>query len=89
MTVDASLLVPVLGVAALVVKAALGELRRPGSAREQWAFAADRTALAAGAAAAAAVVLLGWNRLGVTAVAWALLVGALSAQLFHRAAPRP
>ncbi|WP_461080935.1 hypothetical protein [Streptomyces deserti] len=89
MAADASLLAPVIVSAVLVIKAALGELRHPGSARQELAFAADRKAVAAEATAAAAIVLLGWGHAGVSALAWALLVGVLTAQLFHRAATRP
>ncbi|WP_340377607.1 hypothetical protein U5640_22720 [Streptomyces sp. SS7] len=74
--------------AALVIKTAVGEIRRPGTARRQWAFAKDRRAWAGGVATAAATVLLGWAETGVGAVAWALLVGALTAQLVHHAAHR-
>ncbi|MFC9083314.1 hypothetical protein ACFTY7_41310 [Streptomyces sp. NPDC057062] len=35
-------------IAALVIKTAIGELRRPGSARRHWQFASDSRALAAG-----------------------------------------
>lgn len=89
MAADASLVAPVIVIAALIIKTALGELRHPGSAREEWAFATDRMALAAGATAATAVVLLGWRHAGLAAVAWALIVGTLTAQLVHRAATRP
>jgi hypothetical protein len=65
-------------IAALVIRTAIGELRRPGSARRQWAFAADHRALAAGTAAALATVLLGWSPAGGAAIAWALPTGALT-----------
>ncbi|WMD02907.1 hypothetical protein [Streptomyces sp. FXY-T5] len=89
MAAEASLLAPAIVIAVLVIRTALGELRHPGSAREEWAFATDRKAAAAGATAAAAINVLGWGQIGVAAVAWALIVGVLTAQLFHRAAPRP
>lgn len=89
MSAEASLLAPAIVIAVLVIRTALGELRHPGSAREEWAFATNRKAVTAGATAAAAIILLGWGQIGVAAVAWALLVGVLTAQLFHRAAPRP
>lgn len=89
MAAEASLLAPAVVIAVLVIRTALGELRHPGSAREEWAVATDRKAAAAGATAAAAIILLGWGQIGVAAVAWALIVGVLTAQLFHRATPRP
>ncbi|WP_351230030.1 hypothetical protein [Streptomyces sp. NPDC002133] len=76
-------------IAALVIKTALSEIRRPGSARRQWAFAGNRRALAAGAIAAAATLLLGWPQTGPAAIAWALLIGAITAHLVHQAANRP
>ncbi|GAQ64985.1 hypothetical protein [Streptomyces scabiei] len=89
MATDASLLAPAIIIAALVVRTALGELRHRGTAREQWAFATDRRAVAAGATTAAATVLLGWYQAGHAAVAWALLVGALTAHLVHRDEGQP
>ncbi|MEU9284829.1 hypothetical protein AB0D57_08875 [Streptomyces sp. NPDC048275] len=84
-----SLLALAIIMAALVIKTALGELRQPGSARQQWAFSTDRYALAAGAIAAAATVLLGWQEIGAAAAAWALLIGALTAHLIHEGPRRP
>lgn len=84
MAADTSLLAPAIMAAVLVIRTALREFRRPGSAREEWAFATNRRAMTAGAAAAAAVVLLGWHQSGPAAAAWALLVGALTGHLFHR-----
>ncbi|MFE7765959.1 hypothetical protein [Streptomyces sp. NPDC057438] len=89
MATDASLLAPAIVIAALLVRTALGELRHRGTAREQWAFAADRRAAAAGATTAAATILLGWHQAGPAAVAWALLIGALTAHLVHRDEHRP
>ncbi|MFK4101495.1 hypothetical protein ACI2L1_15700 [Streptomyces sp. NPDC019531] len=74
-----SLRAPAIVAAALVIRTAVGELRHPGSAREQWAFATDRRAVAA-----AAVVVLGWQQAGPATAAWALLIGALTAHLVHR-----
>ncbi|MCX5123536.1 MULTISPECIES: hypothetical protein [unclassified Streptomyces] len=76
---DASLLAPVIVIAALVIRTAITELRHPGSARRQWAFATNSRAMAAGATVAAATVLIGGTRYGWTAAAWALLTGALAA----------
>ncbi|WP_328346279.1 hypothetical protein OG873_04550 [Streptomyces violaceus] len=90
MTADTPLLAPAIILAALAIKTALTELWHPGTAREAWAFVTDGKALTAGAAAAAATVLLGWNHIGITGVlAWACLVGALTGQLFHRSTRRP
>ncbi|MFI7358958.1 hypothetical protein ACIBTP_34130 [Streptomyces avidinii] len=89
MSSAAAVLPVVVITAALVIRTAIGELRRPGSARLQWAFAADGRALAGGAAAAAATVLLGWQQAGPAALAWALLVGALTAHLVHHGTHRP
>ncbi|WP_314250699.1 hypothetical protein [Streptomyces sp. DSM 40907] len=85
----AAFVLPVVITAALVIRSAIGELRKPGSARRQWAFAADRRAVAGGATAAAATVLIGWNQDGPAALAWALIVGALTAQLVHQGTHRP
>ncbi|WP_200307111.1 hypothetical protein [Streptomyces adelaidensis] len=59
MTADASLPAPVIVAAALLIRTALGELRQPGGARERWAWTTDRPAMAGGAVAAMAVLLLG------------------------------
>ncbi|MGW7033001.1 hypothetical protein ACWGFX_38310 [Streptomyces xanthophaeus] len=76
---DASLLAPVIVIAALVIRTAVTELRHPGSTRRQWAFATSPRAMAAGATVAAATVLIGGTRYGWAAAAWALLAGALAA----------
>ncbi|MEI5528300.1 hypothetical protein WB401_45770 [Streptomyces brasiliscabiei] len=89
MATDASLPAPAIIIAALVVRTALGELRRRGPAREQWAFATDRRAAAAGVTTAGATVLLGRHQAGSAAVAWAVLIGALTAHLVHRDQDRP
>jgi hypothetical protein len=41
--------------AALVIRTALGELRRPGTARQQWRFLTKTAAVMTGAASAAAL----------------------------------
>lgn len=84
---DASLLAPVIVIAALAIRTAFTELRRPGSARRQWAFATNPRAMAAGATVAAATVLIGGTRYGWAAVAWALLTGTLTAFLTGRDTP--
>lgn len=76
---DASPLAPVIVIAVLVICTALTDLRHPGSARRQWAFATNPRAMAASATVAAATLLLGGTRYGWAAVAWALLTGALAA----------
>jgi hypothetical protein len=76
-----SLLPVVIVVAALVIRTAIGELRQPGSTRRQWAGATGGPAVAAGVVAAVAVTATGWPQAGATALAWAVLVGALVAFL--------
>lgn len=58
MATDTSLLAPAIIIAALVIRTAVAELRHRGTAREQWAFATDRRAVAAGVTTAAATILL-------------------------------
>ncbi|MEW2585604.1 hypothetical protein [Streptomyces virginiae] len=82
-----SLLAPVIILAALVIRTALTELRQPGSARHQWAFATSPAAMAAGATVAAAITVIGVSRIGWAAAAWALLAGALTAHLTCRNTP--
>lgn len=84
---DASLLAPVIIIAALVIRTALTEFRHPGSARRQWAFATRPRAMAAGTTIAAATVLIGGTRFGWAVAVWALLVGALTAFLTGRDTP--
>ncbi|MFH9549165.1 hypothetical protein [Streptomyces sp. NPDC017435] len=66
--------------AAIVVRAALAERKRPGSARRQWQFLFNRTAVIGGCAAfaalAAAVVVSGRS---MTYLAWAFLSALLTA----------
>ncbi|GGP99087.1 hypothetical protein GCM10010215_26020 [Streptomyces virginiae] len=84
-----SLLAPVIVIAASVIRTALTELRDPGSARRQWAFAVNARAMAAGAMVASAIILIGGQRFGWAAAAWALLAGALTAFITGRDAPDP
>jgi multisubunit Na+/H+ antiporter MnhG subunit len=84
-----SLLPVVVVAAALMIRAAIGELRRPGSVRRQWASATSGPAVAAGLVAAVAVALTGWSQAGAVALAWAALAGALVAFLVGRPANRP
>ncbi|HET6352812.1 hypothetical protein [Streptomyces sp.] len=72
-------------VAALVIRTALGELRRPGAAREQWRFLTNKTAVVAGGASAAvlgAVLVFGGTDPGHAI--WALLGGVLTAFIVDR-----
>ncbi|MFH8498661.1 hypothetical protein [Streptomyces coeruleorubidus] len=84
-----SLLPVVVVVAALMIRAAIGELRRPGSVRRQWACTTTGPAVAAGGVAAVAVALTGWSQAGAVALAWAALAGALVAFLVGRPTDRP
>ncbi len=59
-----------------------------GSARREWAFVTDRVALTGGALTAVVVGALGWTYGEYGAVAWALLVGLLVAQVMGRRAER-
>lgn len=81
---EASLLAPVIIVAALVIRTAFTEIRHPGSARRQWAFTTDRRAMAAAGVVAVSVTAVGWSESGWAAVAWALLTGVLTAHLIGR-----
>ena len=74
--------------AVLVVKTAVTELRDPGSARREWAFVTDRVALTGGTLTAVVVGALGWTYGEYGAVAWALLVGLLVAQVMGRRTER-
>lgn len=74
-----SVMAPVVIVAILVIRTARTEIRHPGSAREQWAFAANRRAAHSGAAVACVIGATGWHTAGYAALAWAVLAGALVA----------
>ncbi len=79
----------VIVVAALVIRTAIGELRRPGSARQQWAGATGGPAVTAGVVAAVAVTATGWSQAGAAALAWAVLAGVLVAFLVGQPTNRP
>lgn len=66
-------------VAALVIREAVAEIRRPGSGRARWKSLTSPRALAAGALTALLLGLLGWAVAGPAAAAWAVLAGALVA----------
>ena len=78
---DSSLLAPVAVIAMLVIRTALVEIRRPGSAGRQWSFLTKRQATTAGVAAAVLVSAVGWQAAGFAGVAWAVLAGALVAHI--------
>ncbi len=84
-----SLLPVVIVVASLVIRTAIGEMRRPGTVREQWALATSGRAVAAGVVTAVAVAATGWQEAGPAALAWAVLAGALVAFLVGRPSNRP
>lgn len=85
MTGAASVLTVAIVVAALVIRTAIAELRKPGSARKQWAFATNPHALGIGMVAALVLGIIGWQSTGYAAVAWAVLAGALVASIVdHR-----
>ncbi|WP_244315446.1 hypothetical protein [Streptomyces albidochromogenes] len=75
-------------VAALIIKTAVAELRKPGSARREWAFATNASALTAGLTAAVLLGAMGWQSMRYAAVAWAMLAGVLVAYIADRRPPR-
>lgn len=56
---DGALLPVVIVVAALVIRTAIGEIRRPGTVREQWTLATSGRAVAAGVVTAVAISVTG------------------------------
>ncbi|MFD3679118.1 hypothetical protein [Streptomyces sp. NPDC058613] len=66
-------------VAALVIRTAVAEIRRPGSGRGQWAFLTSPRAMTTGALAALLLGILAWITAGASAAAWAVFAGALVA----------
>ncbi|MDX2546177.1 hypothetical protein ACOT81_27510 [Streptomyces sp. WI04-05B] len=76
---DSSVPAPVAVIAMLVIRTALVEIRRPGSAGRQWSFLPRWRATTAGVAAAVLVSAVGWQTAGFAGVAWAVLVGSLVA----------
>ncbi|WP_371575992.1 hypothetical protein [Streptomyces sp. NBC_01314] len=76
-----SLMPVVVVIAALVIRTAIGEIRRPGSARKQWAFVASGRAMTAGLATTLVIAVMGWQQAGAAILAWALLAGGLVAFL--------
>ncbi|MGW6857606.1 hypothetical protein [Streptomyces xanthophaeus] len=74
-----TLLLIAMVVAALVVRTAVAEIRRPGSGRSRWKFLTNPRALATGGLTALLLGLLGWVTAGPVAAAWAVLASALVA----------
>ncbi|WP_208857944.1 hypothetical protein [Streptomyces flavidovirens] len=70
-------------VAALTVRTAAAELREPGSARREWAFATNASALTAGLTAAILFGATGWQSRHA-ALAWSMLAGVLVAYIVDR-----
>ncbi|MET9378031.1 hypothetical protein ACFYV5_31610 [Streptomyces sp. NPDC003035] len=78
---ETSVLTAVVAAAALVCRAAVLELREPGTGRRAWAFLTDRRARGAGLGAALALGATGWLTVGAETVVWAALAGVLVASL--------
>ncbi|MFD6229443.1 hypothetical protein ACFWFZ_21615 [Streptomyces sp. NPDC060232] len=76
---EATLLLAAIVLAALVIRAAVEELREPGRGRARWAFLKDRRALAAGAVVMLALGTLGWLLAGGQGLVWACLAALLAA----------
>ncbi|MFJ3921758.1 hypothetical protein [Streptomyces sp. NPDC090022] len=75
----AALLGTAIVIAALVIRTAVAELRKPGAGRRQWDFLRDRRALAAGAGTGVVLALIAWRSAGPASLPWALLAGVLVA----------
>lgn len=69
----------------LLLRVVIGELRRPGSARRQWLFLRNRTAVIAGAVAFVLAVGAGWLFGEAGVLLWAVLIGLLVAFITDRA----
>ncbi|MFE6481026.1 hypothetical protein [Streptomyces rochei] len=79
------MLLPVLMIIAmLLLRVVIGELRRPGSTRQQWLFLRNRTAVIAGAVAFVLAVATGWVVAKAGVLLWAVLVGLLVALIADR-----
>ncbi|MEV7611952.1 hypothetical protein [Streptomyces sp. NPDC089799] len=63
--------------AALTIRSAVAELRRPGSAREQWRFLRDPGALTAAGVTAVLLGVVGWRQAAGPGLVWALLAAVL------------
>lgn len=85
---DPSVMTVAIIVAALIIKTAVGELREPGSARREWAFATNASALTAGLTAAVFLGAMGWQSMRHAALAWSILAGVLVAYIVDRRPPR-
>ncbi len=81
---DATLMGPVIVFALLVIRTAMVEIHRPGSARRQWGFLGRRGPMTAGATVAVLLSVSGrYAARPATVVVWALLAGALVAHIVH------
>ncbi|MEV0962392.1 MULTISPECIES: hypothetical protein [unclassified Streptomyces] len=83
----ASLLTVAIVAAVLVIRAAVAELRNPGSTRARWAFVSSTRAVTAGVVTAVVLGFVGWQYAGPGAVAWAVLAGALVSVVADRHPP--
>ncbi|MFJ6934733.1 hypothetical protein [Streptomyces sp. NPDC101132] len=66
-------------VAVFVVRAAVVEMRHPGSALVRWSLLRDARTLRTGAFVAGPLAVVGWVRAGAEGLVWGLLVAALVA----------
>ncbi len=82
-----SLMTVAIIVAALVIRTVVMELRAPGSARQEWAFATNGSAVSAGVSAAVLLSAMGWQSMGYAALAWSTLAGVLVAYIVGRRPP--
>ncbi|WP_329058382.1 MULTISPECIES: hypothetical protein [unclassified Streptomyces] len=71
-------------IAMLLLRVAIGALRRPGSTRPQWRFLRNRMAVAAGAVAFVLTVGAGWFLGKDGVLLWAVLIGLLVAFIADR-----
>ncbi|GGS97953.1 hypothetical protein GCM10010222_44580 [Streptomyces tanashiensis] len=70
--------------ALLVVRTAVRELKAPGSARSEWSFLRDPTAMTLGAATGLLCGILAWALSGPAGLPWAVLAGLLVARINGR-----
>ncbi|MFF4874390.1 hypothetical protein ACIPQA_33820 [Streptomyces sp. NPDC090109] len=75
--------------AALVIRTAVGEMRRPGSACEAWAFLRTRRGLCTFLAATCGLGGVVWTTAGPEHLPWALLAGLLTAHVLAGPRVRP
>ncbi|MET9677812.1 hypothetical protein ABZY68_32680 [Streptomyces sp. NPDC006482] len=84
MAVGSAVLGVAIVIALLVVRAAVHELRAPGSGARRWAFLRDARACAVGAFAGLVLGAVGWASTGPASIPWAVLAGLLVAGLAAR-----